>query len=223
MINAVILDLDDTLYPETQYVQSGFREVADFLKNSYNKTDSLQILQMLFEQNRQGVFDRLCEKSHLDKCVAKQMHTVYIGHTPKIKLFSDSLMFLQWLRKNNYQTGLITDGRPQQQNAKIDALGVRHFFKQIIITDELGEICFRKPCPLAFEIMSSKLNIPYNKLVYIGDNAIKDFDAPHKLGMKTIKIIRKSSLYTNNISKANIKAQFEVTSFQEVKDILQNV
>lgn len=39
--------------------------------------------------------------------------------------------------KQNYKLGLITDGRPEGQKAKIKALRLGKYFDEIIITDEL--------------------------------------------------------------------------------------
>ena len=56
----------------------------------------------------------------------------------------------------------------------------------VIVTDELGGIAFRKPCDIAFRIMQCKWGIPFEQLVYVGDNAAKDFLAPRCLGMYTV-------------------------------------
>ena len=36
MIKAVVFDLDDTLYPEKQYTESGFHHVASIISKSTN-------------------------------------------------------------------------------------------------------------------------------------------------------------------------------------------
>ena len=79
--------------------------------------------------------------------------------------------------------GLITDGRPAGQRAKIKALGIENLFDCIIVTDELGGVEYRKPNGKAFELMSKEFGVPYDEMVYVGDNIKKDFAAPEKLGM----------------------------------------
>lgn len=90
---------------------------------------------------------------------------------------------------------MITDGRPEDQRAKIQALGIEPLFDEIIITDELGGIEYRKPNTAAFELMHEKFNVPYEKMVYIGDNPNKDFVAPENLGMKAVWFKNEDGLY----------------------------
>ena len=89
--------------------------------------------------------------------------------------------------------GIITDGRPEGQYAKIRALGLN--VDELIITDELGGIEFRKPNEMAFRLMKMKMDVPYEKMVYIGDNIKKDFIAPKKLGMRSIWFKNPDGLY----------------------------
>lgn len=56
----------------------------------------------------------------------------------------DVLGMLVRLNKN-HKVGLITDGRPEGQRAKIKAFGLDGIFEHIIITDELGGTEYRKP------------------------------------------------------------------------------
>lgn len=65
----------------------------------------------------------------------------------------------------------------------------------IIITDELGGTQFRKPCDIAFRIMQRRWGIPFEQMVYIGDNAEKDFQAPKQLGMRSIFCRNKDGIY----------------------------
>ena len=100
--------------------------------------------------------------------------------------------------KKTKKIGLITDGRPIGQRNKIKALNLEKYINEIIVTDELGGVEFRKPNTKAFELMQEKLKIPFEKMVYIGDNINKDFIAPEKLGMQTIYFRNENGLYFKN-------------------------
>ncbi len=89
--------------------------------------------------------------------------------------------------------GIITDGRPERQKEKIKALGLKA--DEVIITDELGGIQYRKPNIKAFELMQHRLQIAYKKMVYIGDNISKDFRVPKKLEMNVIYFKNANGLY----------------------------
>lgn len=98
-------------------------------------------------------------------------------------------------RQQGRRLGIITDGRPEGQRAKIQALGLEQMVDHIIVTDELGGIEYRKPHPLAFQQMQEKLGVPYERMCYVGDNIKKDFIAPQKLGMRAIHLINRDGLY----------------------------
>ena len=67
--------------------------------------------------------------------------------------------------------------------------------EKYIITDELGGIEFRKPCPVSFILMKQYFECEFDRMTYIGDNLNKDFIAPEKLGMKTICFKNKEGIY----------------------------
>ena len=85
-----------------------------------------------------------------------------------------------------YKLGIITDGRPKGQRNKLEALNLRGIIDDIIITDELGGVQFRKPCDIAFRIMLTRWKLYPDEVVYVGDNPKKGFQAAKQLGMKSI-------------------------------------
>ena len=74
-------------------------------------------------------------------------------------------------------------------------MGLDKIIDEIIVTDELGGIEYRKPNPMAFKLMKDYFNLEYNEMIYIGDNPIKDFQAPQQLGMKCYYFQNKNGLY----------------------------
>ena len=91
--------------------------------------------------------------------------------------------------------GILTDGRPEGQRNKIAALGLDKLISDIIITDELGGERFRKPCDIGFRILAQRWMLPYEALVYVGDNIQKDFQAPRQLGMKWVWVRNEDGIY----------------------------
>ena len=82
----------------------------------------------------------------------------------------------------------------------------------IIITDELGGTQFRKPCDIAFRIMQRRWRLPFEQMVYVGDNAEKDFQAPKQLGMRTVYFENEDGLYSEGeiCSSETIKSLSEI-------------
>jgi len=121
--------------------------------------------------------------------------SVYRSHQPIIHFYDGAKELLRQLRADGYKLGIITDGRPEGQRAKIKALGLHELVDHIIITDELGGVEFRKPNKTAFLKMKQQFDIPFEEICYIGDNIRKDFIAPDMLGMRSIWFRNKEGLY----------------------------
>lgn len=206
MIKAIIFDLDDTLFPEIEYVKSGFNAIA----KEFSSPDMYNKLYSLFLKNPKNVYQRMgFDKATCEKCIQ-----IYRNHKPVLKLSSDTIETLELLKNRGYKLGIITDGRPEGQWNKIHSLDLDNIVDNIIVTDELGSIEFRKPNPEAFKQMKENLSVEYEEMIYIGDNLSKDFIAPKLLGMKTCLYIPKDGLYIN---KSGSNCDF---SIEHIKDLL---
>lgn len=191
-VQAVIFDLDDTLYAEKDYVRSGYRAVAAGFPQVENMAKKLWDA---FER-KQPAIDVVLETEGLDNAENKaKALQLYRYQVPDISLSPCVLDLLQRLAQCK-KLGMITDGRPEGQWAKVEALGIKKYFKKIIVTDELGGLEFRKPNEAAFRMMQQELDVPFKKMVYIGDNTKKDFIAPQALGMQAIYFKNQDGLYT---------------------------
>lgn len=210
MIKAFVFDLDDTLYPEMEYVKSGFKAIAEDFedRNIYDKLISLFNEDKADVYQRAGFNDKQCKR-----CIE-----VYRKHMPDIHLSEDVKDTLKTLKQRGYKLGIITDGRPEGQRNKIKALGLNNIMDYIIVTDELGSTEYRKPNPKAFELMKDKLGVEFNEMCYIGDNPQKDFFIKSIYSIKVIQLL-KNSFYSKGKYKGNIKPDNIVSSLKEVIDI----
>ena len=123
--------------------------------------------------------------------------SVYRVHQPNIHLYDNARELLQQFLADGYKLGLITDGRPEGQRAKIKALGLAELMDYIIVTDELGGVEYRKPNKDAFVKMRETLGVTFEEMCYIGDNLKKDFIAPEILGIRAIHFANTDGLYRN--------------------------
>lgn len=188
-IKGVIFDLDDTLYNEKQYIKSGFKAVSEYLGIQEAETE----LWRLFEMKLPAI-DAYLDQIGQNKKKAEVL-SIYREHKPRISLNEGAEELIRDLKARGIFVGIITDGRPSGQRNKIEALGLNRFIEDIIITDELGGEQFRKPCDIAFRIMQRRWKIPFEQMIYVGDNIHKDFGAPKQLGMQWICVKNKDSLY----------------------------
>lgn len=191
-LRAIVFDLDDTLYSEKEYVRSGYECVAKILPQI---NDAGQKLWTAFEE-KQPAFDTVLMEENLfsqelkEKCIE-----TYRQHNPNIHLYSGVAKMLVELRNSGMKIGIITDGRPDGQRKKIEALGLEKYVDYIIVTDELGGSQYRKPCEKAYSLMKDALKVDYGEMCYVGDNLTKDFMAPDKLGIRSIWFRNRDGLY----------------------------
>ena len=192
-LKAIIFDLDDTLYGEKEYVRSGYQKIAEILPNVENAAEKLW---KLFEERKPAIDELLKLENIVSEEVKQECLHVYRNQIPNIHLYPGVKDMITEFRKSGIKLGIITDGRPEGQRAKVEVLGLDAMVDHIIVTDEFGGPEFRKPNPLAFEIMKKVLDVEYNEMCYIGDNIKKDFISPEKLGMRSIWFKNKDGLYT---------------------------
>lgn len=191
--SVVIFDLDDTLYSEKDYVKSGYADIACHYKTIASMEDKLW---NAFENNEQAINYVLKQEGLFSYEAVNHCLEIYRNHFPRISLYPDAKDLLVFLKEHKIRLGMITDGRPEGQRAKIKALKIEQYFDKLIITDELGGAEFRKPNPIAFEKMHAFFNIPYEAMVYVGDNTKKDFIAPKSLGMGCVYFNNPDGLYS---------------------------
>lgn len=198
-VRAVIFDLDDTLYPERSYVYSGFAAVAAALPEL---PDVRERLIAAFEAG-EPAFDAVL--GELPPARRAEMIALYRTHQPQIELYPGVRRMLVDLRARGMRIGVITDGRPVGQRQKLQALGLEALVDEIIVTDELGGIAFRKPDDISFRIMQRRLGVAFEACIYVGDNAAKDFLAPRQLGMRTCHVCNGGGLYEKNRGEAHME------------------
>lgn len=189
MIRSIIFDLDDTLFPEMEYIHSGFRKVSSFLSEN-TKINSKVIFDDLTGSNifkeDKLLFTRLFKKLNIDRTLLKDCLDCYRSHKPDIRLSNDTESLLSILKKR-YDLCLITDGPPQIQRSKSIALGLGRFFKIQIFTEIFGKT-YRKPSVLPFVLAIKELEVCPSECIYIGDDPLLDFSAPREIGIYSVRL-----------------------------------
>ena len=208
-IKAVIFDLDDTLYSEKQYVRSGYKQVAKLLHGVDHAEEKLW---SAFESGKPAIDYVLEQEGIFSPELKSSCLSAYRTQIPDISLYEGIPELLFSLRASGIKIGIITDGRPEGQRAKLKALGLYDLVDSILITDELGGPQFRKPNDIAFRIMQGRFNVPYESMVYVGDNVGKDFYAPKVLGMQWIHFDNEDGVYRSPPSIASVSS---ITDLQD--------
>ena len=186
---AVVFDLDDTLYPEREYVLSGFGAVADWVEREYRVPADATYgeLSTLFEQGVRGnTFDRWLSQSPIPRSLVPQLIQIYRDHTPVIRAFPEVPALLANLR-GRYRVGLVTDGIGSVQRLKLHGLGLANAFDAVVFSDDLDDRRKAwKPSPRPFLAVTAQLGVAAADAVYVGDNPEKDFLGARQAGLGTI-------------------------------------
>jgi len=197
---AVIFDLDDTLYLERDFVFSGFRAVAIWSSEQLGllAERNLAELTKLFNSGaRNNTFDTwLASHGITGGSWVSQMVQVYREHQPTIAPFREVPLLLADLGAH-YQLGLVSDGYLAVQRRKMIALELDGCFDAVALSDEWGRDAW-KPAARPFQEVLARLgSLPAAAAVYIADNPAKDFFGARRAGLASIRLRHKGGLHKN--------------------------
>lgn len=193
---AVVFDLDDTLYPERDYVRSGFEAVAAWASETWGESRQVVFdeLWAMFEAGiRHDTFDRWLAQHGRAAEDRPGMIEVYRRHRPRLSVYDDVVPTLDDLRGKT-RLGVITEGYRTVQEAKLDALGLRPRFDKIVLLGE-DERTEWKPSRRPFDRWLAGGAIAPEESVYVGDNPAKDFPGARRAGWRSIRIRRDDGLH----------------------------
>jgi putative hydrolase of the HAD superfamily len=225
-IQGVIFDLDDTLYPELSYVDSGFRAVDRFLSEGGASQcgEFYCAVKSSFEAGqRSRVFDITIEAMGIsrDRFPISELVRVYREHFPSIRLFPDAT---SWLTGNQgkYLTGIITDGFSLSQRRKVIALEIETRISAVVYSDDFGST-FWKPHSRPYLEIQSRLGLGPEDLVYVGDNPTKDFKGARDAGWHSVRIRRRGTLHQFLEPLSGFEPDIEISSFDELDAALLRI
>ena len=188
----IVFDMDDTLYPEADFVRSGHRAVAERVWQDLRVNIEPELRRRFAAGQRGDLFSAaliaLDVKVPQDY-VGHVLVPVYRGHAPAISPHVETVSVMIELRARGHLLALLSDGWAEVQRRKLAALGLGSFFDEVVITDELGREAW-KPSTLGFERILGALSVKGEAAMYVSDNPHKDFAGPHRLGMRTVRIVR---------------------------------
>lgn len=207
-----IFDLDDTLYPEMDYLASAYKEIAAFLEKFLGRNILQEMLEMYHA--KKNVFEWLVSEysNFIPTLSLPLLLRMYREHEPDLRLANDVRNFLDSLAANGIPAGLITDGRSVSQRNKLKALGLADYFKDIIISEEFGS---EKPDPRNYEYFVSKY--PNASFCFVGDNLKKDFIVPHRLQWLTICIKDAGKNIHRQDFDNCVMPRYIISSFDEIE------
>jgi putative hydrolase of the HAD superfamily len=221
-MKALLIDLDDTLYDERQYVESGFASVAAELARSSGCHAHTIERAMLCELDRSGrgqVFDAVLGEFGLGaepEDVAMLVEH-YRTHQPRLSLFPGVAETLARLRRR-YRLAIVTDGLASMQRLKVAALDVERLVDAVVY-------CWNekapKPARGGFVRALGLLDVEAQDAVIIGDAPHADMAAAAVLRIPSIRI-RGGRFKTAENSRFAMPVA-EVSAFAEIEPALERL
>lgn len=226
MIKAVFFDIDDTLYDT-----SGFAELArkaalgtmiDAGLPLSNQEAYLLLREIITEKgsNYDKHFNVLTKRVFGEErplLIALGMITYHNVKFALLRLFPDTMSTLIYLKKNNYQLGVISNGLTIKQWEKLIRLGLYHFFDDVVTSQEAGS---EKPDSKIFQLALDRMGCQANKSVMVGNKFTEDILGATNAGMSAILVNSKLT----DAEKEQIKTEgldVEVVSdISQVKNLL---
>ena len=204
---ALLIDMDDTLFDERTYVESGFRAVAAFLEAERDLPADYSFPSMMafFDLEGRGrVFDRIIERFEVRRADGLVNACVkhYRNHKPHIELYVGVRKCLEGLAQT-HKLGLVSNGLPLMQQHKLDALAISDLFDTVVLCDGIAA---PKPSPKGLLQAMAELGVTAEQTLMIGDNPDTDGAAAAAAGIRFVRV--KSERFAHAPSKAPGVGQF---------------
>ncbi len=219
----IVFDLDDTLYPERQFVLSGFRAVAAWAASVLGLPEerSYDELHELFAAGVRGdTFNQWLAAHDIEpQEYIPAMVAAYREHQPQIAFHDGAAEMLRQLA-TTHRLGVVTDGPLDVQRRKAVALGLEPLVDAVVYSDELGRDAW-KPSPRPFAEVLRRLGTVAEASVYVADNPAKDFLGARRAGMASIRIRHADGLHVEEEPEsAEYAPDLEIASFDEILALL---
>lgn len=184
---AVIFDLDDTLYPERRFALSGHAALARALGERTGMPVGVlfRFLARRFQRHgREGLLQAFCAAHGLPMADVPEYVDLIRSHTPRLRLPRVTREVLVTLREQGLRLGVLTNGLPGTQRAKVASLGLASYVDAITYAQEHAPE--GKPSRACFAAVIGRLAVAPAQAVFVGDHPEKDIAGAAAAGLGTI-------------------------------------
>jgi putative hydrolase of the HAD superfamily len=190
LIRAVLFDLDDTLFEQGSWLAGAWWAVAAAAGKA--GADPAAVHRALTAVAAEGsdrgrIIDRALVRAGAPDVPVDPLLAAFRAHRPRLLSawpgVRDALAELRW----ELPVGLVTDGDPAIQRAKLAALALTDAFDVVVFSDELGR-SMRKPHPAPFVAALDGLGLPAAAVVHVGDRPDKDVAGARTVGMRAVRV-----------------------------------
>jgi putative hydrolase of the HAD superfamily len=191
VIRAVLFDLDDTLYDQRAWLAGAWEAVAGAAAAFGVAPAELAaaLAEIAAEGSDRGrIIDRALDRVGCPGVPIEALVQAFRSHAPeRLPAYPGVPAALARLR-TRCPIGLVTDGDPGIQRAKLRAVGLCDAFDVVVFSDELGRR-YRKPHPAPFRAALAGLCVDPREALFVGDRPDKDVAGAAAAGMACIRVL----------------------------------
>lgn len=226
MIKAVFFDIDDTLYDTSGFAKlarkAALRAMIDAGLPLSQQEAYLLLREIIKEKgsNYDKHFNILTKRVMGEEkplLIALGMITYHNVKFALLRLFPDTMSTLIYLKKSNYQLGVISNGLTIKQWEKLIRLGLHHFFDDVVTSQEAGS---EKPDQKIFQLALDRMECQAEKSVMVGNKFSEDILGATKAGMSAILVNSKLTEAEKELIKRESLKVTVVSDINQVKTIL---
>ena len=223
----ILLDLDDTIfdYGKTEY--SSFRKTClyffgDFCEDNYKSYHEINKSYWTKFQDGEVSLQTVKTNRFIDfgktnfpdiKIDPLTLSENFIDNlSESVFLLDGALEFLDFLKRNNFEISIITNGIKRNQLKRIELAEIGHFFNQIIISEDVGK---GKPAREYFDFAEKKIGFEKSKTLVVGDNIQSDIKGAIDYGIDSCWF----NIYQTE-NHTEIQPTYEANSFEDLKELL---
>ncbi len=226
-IKAVIFDLDDTLYDcSGSLIDASRTRAAKALVEAGLPCTEDEVYQLQKELTEKygpyyHVFNEIVNKYNADSKLVTIAYKAYnSSEVSEIKPFPYVIPTLKELKEKGYKLFLLTVGVHERQEKKINILGLKSYFDEMVISDqEIGlpmEDCMRD--------LIERHAINFREAVMVGDRVREELRIAKSLGMTTIQMLHgrfKNEPAVNDCDKPDykIKRIFQIATILQLQNM----
>jgi putative hydrolase of the HAD superfamily len=189
-IEAVLFDLDDTLFPQAAWLEGAWARVAEVAAaDGVPRAQFTAALNAVAAEgtDRGRIIDRALAVLGRSDIVVGGLVEAFRSHAPTSLLPYPGVPGALESIRAKFPMALVTDGDVRAQEAKLAALGLDRAFDVVVFSDELGRDQ-RKPHPAPFVAALHDLGVPAHAAVFVGDRPDKDVAGADAAGMPAIRV-----------------------------------
>jgi len=197
-VQAVILDLDDTLWEVGPVIVRAEHVMLDFLAERYPRVLELHTLDSMrdvrarmalehpalrhdFTWLRLESLRRHAREAGYPESMAEEVFAVFYRARNEVTLYDDVLPALERLH-GRFRLFAISNG-----NADLAAIGLARFFEHAVAARDAGVL---KPDPRIFALLLQRAGVAAERALHVGDDVLADVEGARRAGITPVWVNR---------------------------------